>query len=403
MKKRLLTLAALLTMASSAFAFSMGERFFEIKTNIPVNLSTNGLGLGDLLQEEMVIDFPKIFDSIGEKDMEVHLFTSPELDLNLRFGKLFKLGFQAGVDTDIFAGLTNDTIALFAKGNPNGEALGAGVKFGGDVFAYARVPVSFKVKKLELGIVPTLFIPVVHAETKKAGASIQNTSDGTFILKASAEASIYSAFSTEIVNGGSFSFETFDTNIFMKSAGFDLGLSGKYEIIPDLKAKASIQCPIVPGKLASQTSVKCEVEMAKNLLDSTKDKDLTNDFSGLVSEAYDGKINRPLSFMAGVDYSMLNESFVVDGSVGFGIGNPFSDQSVFYPQYEARAKLEFIKMVGVTVSTNYMKQVFAHNAAVKLNLRLVELDAGISLSGTTLPASFSAKGIGGFVTVSVGF
>lgn len=403
MKKRILVLAALLTMASSAFAFSMGERFFEIKVNLPVNISNNGIGLNDVLKEEMVIDFPKIFDSIGEKDLELHLFTSPEIDLNLRFGKLFKLGFQTGVDTDFYVGLTNDTIALFARGNPNGEPLGAGVAVGGDVFAYTRVPFSFDVDKLELAFVPTLFVPVLHAQTKSAGGSIQNDSDGTFTVKASAEAVIYSAFASNIVNGGQFAFDSFDTATFMKSAGFDMGVSGKYPIIPNLKAKASLQCPIVPGKLASQTTVKYEMEMAKNLLDSSKNKEMTTVNEEPTTEAYNGRINRPLTFMAGVEYSLFKELIVVDGSVGFGVGNPFSGESTFYPQYEAKATVDFLKMIGCTLSTNYIKQVFAHSAAFKLNLRLVEVDAGISLSGTTLPASFAARGLGAFVAVSIGF
>lgn len=402
MKKTLVIFAALLAMTSSVFAFSMGERFVEVRVNLPVSFSNNGICFNDIMQEEAVIDFTKINDSIKNNDLNFRMLASPEVDLNLRFGKNVHIGFQSGVDASVDASITKEGIELLAEGNPDGGPLGAGGGIGGDVFAYARMPVSFKVKKLELSVTPSVFVPVIHVAPNNINVTVKNEADGTFILSGDAGVSIYSAASPSDIDVNNINLGNIQLGGLMGNAGADLAVGAKYPVLKNLKVTGSLQMPVVPGKLLSKTSTNYHFEMSKNLFDSSKDSEFKTTNDGMKTEAYSGTINRPLNLMAGVEYVPVKDMVYVDGSVGLGIGNPFSTEAKCYLQYTAGARVNLINLLEVKASTQYMNQVFSHNIGFMLNLRVVEVDWGASLTGTSLPASFSMQGLGAYVTVCVG-
>jgi hypothetical protein len=55
------------------------------------------------------------------------------------------------------------------------------------------------------------------------------------------------------------------------------------------------------------------------------------------------------------------------------------------------------------LSHSYIDQLFRNEFAVAVNIRLVEVDAGISLQSASFAKSFTGAGLGAFVTVSIGF
>lgn len=402
MKKTLVIFAALVAMVSSAFAFSMGERFVEVRVNLPASVSNNGISLNDIMQEEAIIDFVKINESIKNNDLNFKLFTSPEVDLNLRFGKKVRIGFQAGVDANVEACVTKEAIELFAKGNPDGGPLSAGGGFGGDIFAYSRMPVYMKIKKLELTVTPTVFVPMVHVVPDNINVTVENDEDGTFNITGKAGVTVYSALSPSEFDMNNFNMSNIQTDRIFGNSGADLAIAAKYPVLKQLKVGCAVQVPVLPGKLLSKSTVGYQIDFKKNLFDSSKDSEDVMMLEEMKTEAYSGKLHRPLTFMAGVDYEPVKDTVFVNGSVGFGLKNPFSSESVFYPQYTVGAKVNLINLVAVSASTQYVNQVFSHNFGAMINLRIVELDVGASLTGTSLPASFTMQGLGGYVTLCVG-
>jgi hypothetical protein len=88
---------------------------------------------------------------------------------------------------------------------------------------------------------------------------------------------------------------------------------------------------------------------------------------------------------------------------GVGIRYPFSDNYAVYPEYTAGLGLSLFGALGVDVSSAYLNQIFIHKIGVMLNVRVLEIDAALSLQGSDFVNSFSMSGIGAAVGVRFGF
>ncbi len=67
MKKLIITCALFASLMTAAFAENIfSHRFFEIKIDVPVAVSNNFIGITDIFKEKVVIDLPKIADSMGK-------------------------------------------------------------------------------------------------------------------------------------------------------------------------------------------------------------------------------------------------------------------------------------------------------------------------------------------------
>ena len=65
MKKLILSFALFASLFTAAFAENLfSHRFFEIKLDVPVNVSNNLIAVADIFKEKVVIDLPKIADDI---------------------------------------------------------------------------------------------------------------------------------------------------------------------------------------------------------------------------------------------------------------------------------------------------------------------------------------------------
>ena len=91
------------------------------------------------------------------------------------------------------------------------------------------------------------------------------------------------------------------------------------------------------------------------------------------------------------------------GGVGLGVYHPFLEDAFPYPEYYLSAGLNFLDFLKAKVSTEYTNQLFKHQFAADLNIRIIEIECGVSLQSTNLAKSFSKTGFGGYAVVSFGF
>ncbi|MBQ5472653.1 MAG: hypothetical protein IIT58_11730, partial [Treponema sp.] len=114
-------------------------------------------------------------------------------------------------------------------------------------------------------------------------------------------------------------------------------------------------------------------------------------------------IHRPLKFNVYLDKNLLGSLFNARAGAGFGIRRPFCDAAVFYPEYYLGFGINLIDMIKVGVSTQYKDQLFIHQLGTTFNIRLIQLDLGISSQSSSFKKSLSVGGVGAYAYLTVGF
>ena len=79
------------------------------------------------------------------------------------------------------------------------------------------------------------------------------------------------------------------------------------------------------------------------------------------------------------------------------------DETQFYVDYSVAGRLSLWNILSLSLSHSYMDEIFKNEIALALNIRLAEVDAGVSFQSPSFTKSFTGAGVGAFVTVCVGF
>ncbi|MCQ2597217.1 MAG: hypothetical protein MJ181_05155 [Treponema sp.] len=403
MKKIISCLFALVVLSSAAFSESIGFRYFELKFDVPAAISNNALGTKDIFQEELVIDFDKIASSLPKDGFIVAANTKPSFAVSLNLESV-SVGYEAGLEVYGSLNISRSIFDFLAKGNKLNEEISASASGNFDVFAFNRVPVQVCTDNYLIGVTPTVFTPVAHAEVTKTKVSVQNKADGTVAAKGEYEVAIMSALQDESIKNEMY-LENY--NELFSNVGFDVGLSVNVPIIYGLEAKGIAQVPMVPGRLHSKAISKGSFAYDINLLDDEKSKNPEFKSEDLMVYSCNDTIHRPFELMGGVEYKPFVDGWnwlYVSGMVGLGVKYPFSSKAIAYPQYQAIGHIETpFSILGMTLSTEYMNQMFKHEIGFQLNARLIELDWGLSLCGADFAGSLAGKGYGVYMTLCMGF
>ena len=88
MKKILLSLVLFTSLIGASFAESFfAHRFFEIKVDVPVNVSNNLVSLTDIFKETAIIDLPQIADNVAFNGASIKANASPSIGIKLDIPK----------------------------------------------------------------------------------------------------------------------------------------------------------------------------------------------------------------------------------------------------------------------------------------------------------------------------
>ena len=107
MKKLVVSFVLFISLISASFAENFfAHRFFEIKVDVPVNVSNNLIGLTDVLQESVVIDLPQMADNIKFVGAAIKANADPSVSINLDIPRGLIFGLQVGAEADVGVGLS---------------------------------------------------------------------------------------------------------------------------------------------------------------------------------------------------------------------------------------------------------------------------------------------------------
>lgn len=417
--KRLLTFLSLnlillpLCFAQISESDYFSNRFFEIKTDIPFQFSNNYFSISDIFGTEdgtVVIDLKDMADSLPKSGFNLASSFSPTVGFDINARK-FGFGVLAGFDSSANVTLGKELFDFLGYGNELYEDINVDGNVNIDLFAYAKVPVAFNINKFEFLVAPSMFIPIVHCSSDKFYATVSNKADGTIAVNAAADLSLYSiiALSEIIDNEGNFiadmtTVSTMLSNSFQKKTfGFDLEGTVGWNMSDNLKISANYRFPIVPGKLNYKTSY--NYSLSYEVTTSTISES-TSDSSSKLGDTEDCvySINRPLKLNVSADFKpFYNNYFVLSAMGGLGVRHLFSSEVVYFPEYSFGLKSSLASILTSKLRTSYIEQVFIHQVAFGLNVRVIELEVGISSQSSSFVSALKGSGLGAFVTLQVGF
>lgn len=433
MKKIALSFVLFISLISASFAENFfAHRFFEIKVDVPVNVSNNLVALKDILQETAVIDLREIANNVSFDGASIKANAFPTFGIKLDIPRGLILGLSVGAQADVGVGLSKDLFEFLGKGNVdmgNEFEMKASNTYA-DVFATATLNGGWNFKKSRLEVSATLFNSIAHFDASDTTARIyMDDESNTTGFEAKVNAKGYTAVNTEEISNVNALLNSINGNM-----GFDLGAKYQRDLSRYLTVGASIQMPIVPSRLNIGYTVEYDYNKEFNLDEMIgkdgdsgesaqsgsevpkmeEDEEKSTSFLGdpvLLDTPY--SIHRPMKIGVSADFHPFGTLLTTSGYLGLAVRHPFAsainqanggvNETQFYVDYSIAGRLSLWNILSLSLSHSYMDQIFKNEFAVALNIRLVEVDAGVSFQSPTFTKSFTGAGVGAFVTVCVGF
>ncbi len=375
----------------------LSERFFEIQFGVPVDFSNNAISFDDVFKKELTLDLAKIANEMPSEGLNLIVDTKPYVAINLNIA-FIHLGMSAGVDVYEKMGISKDFFDFLGKGNEVGETLTFDFNNYTDLFAFCEADVGIDFSNFSIHVTPSLFVPIFSSSGSVAKVTFLNDEEGNINLNMNTNFGVYSNFDMYD--------ENFLSDLFSNGNGFDVGVSASLPFGRKLVFSGKARIPIVPGSYQYKYSSYYEATTTMNLLDSSLNSSETNgnikDFS---KEVLEEKIyiNRPMKFNLYADYLLMGNVLKLRAGGGMGVFRPFLTDSFTYPEYYFSAGINLFDFIKASISTEYTSQIFKHQIALGINVRLIELDCGVSLQSTDFMKSFSNNGFGAYAIVSIGF
>lgn len=375
----------------------LSERFFEYQIGVPVDISNNAINLDDIFQKTLTLDLTKIAEEMPSEGLNIIVNTKPYMAINLNIACIH-IGMKAGVDVYEKMGISKDLFDFLGKGNEVGETLTFDFNNYTDLFAFCEADVGIDFDKFSIHVIPSLFAPVFSSSGSIAKVTFLNDEEGNIIFTIDTDVSVYSnldAFNEKMVS-----------DLFSSGTGFDMGVAASLPFGSKLTFSGTARFPIVPGSYKYVYSSSYETTMTMNILDSASNSsDSDGNIQDLSKEVLNERvyINRPMKFNLYANYYPMGNIVQFCAGAGIGVYHPFLNESFVYPEYYLSAGVNLIDLIKASISTEYTNQIFKHQIAFGINIRLIEIDCGVSLQSTNLMKSFSNNGFGAYAIVSIGF
>jgi len=394
MKKIFALIFASIIFVTSLSAAWFDDRFFELAVDLPFGLSNNSIKIGDILKEDLVIDLREIAEKMPEEGLSFYMYSNPSLSFRLRI-KNFTFGGKSGVEGFGSAAISKDLFDYLGKGNYFGQTLNISQNVNSDVFAVQEFFASFNVKRFKVTVRPAVFFPFFHITSNNGNLRIENDEEGNLKVNYKSSLEVYSALDYK---KGKVSF----------SPGFDIATSLTYPLFDFLSLTGNLRFPVFPGQLGYKFSVDTEMNF-----ETSADKIISGDlgsrnFDSEVSSASSASytINRPLKFSLFADFTPFGDWVLFTGGLGMGFRHPFTDDKdsfEVFGEYYLGGKIMLGNILSAGLSSQYYEKLFIHQIDFKANVRIFELDFGISSQSSDFLKSCSGGGIGSFITVRMGF
>ncbi|MBO5606883.1 MAG: hypothetical protein J5930_03225 [Treponema sp.] len=419
--KRIIAICIMFAAGLSCLSAEMNprKRYIEMQWGFDVYAGQNAMNLTDIFQKELVLDFPQIYRNIGNGPLSIDVgLNTTAYDFSAVFGG-WGAGIRAGISGYGTFSVSNDMVQLLAEGNTLDEEQTTSFSLSSGVFINCDIPFYFKVGKLRFVATPSAFVPMLYIPASNVTVKYTMHSDGSMDLVGSTTANVYSLaaqnFSMQDTTK-SVSEMTFDAEKIFQSLGVDLSLAVEYPLFKNLDLGGYATVPIIPGRLNKRLSGGTIVSIhADPVLGTALNGSNPFTVTGpdtkpwIVEDAETFYVNRPMRLGAEVAWRPFGGNwFVLHGRVGGAMRNPFGKDftwnlNYIYPEYKFALQLTGLYVFGFDISTEYTDRVFTHSAGIRLNIRVLELDATVGISSPSFLSSFTPDGVKASISMKMGF
>ena len=403
MKKILACIFAVSIISTAAFSKNFfSQRYFEIKVGTDVDFSNNLFTANELMVKDLEIDLRKLAQECPESGFNLRAGASPNLALNLNI-KSFHLGIDAGVD--VYESLTvgKSLFDFLGYGNTIGEESKFTLDNNTEVFAYSQVDLGLKIGKVRFNVKPAVFLPLMSIRESGGTITVKNDTDGNMIASMDLDMDVYSIAEIQQTSYGKIVIDPEKLQAaFTKGYGFDIAGGLGVDVSDSFIIGATCRIPVLPGHLNYKSNVKTGFDFKMKVTDYQNAETTKQDVT-ITSTETNLAVHRPLKASLYIDKNMLGTLFNLHAAGGIGIRSPFCDQAIIYPEYYVGFTLNVFDIFRLGVSTEYTDQVFIHQVGTTVNIRLIQIDLGLSSQSSDFKKSWSVPGVGAYAYVTVGF
>ena len=402
------------------------SRYVELGIDLTAGADENVMPISEILVKDLVIDFSKIADSLGDDGMVINGNGDADFFFNLNFGKKFSMGSFIDLDLSARLGMSKDLFELLGSGNEVDTPIVASVNAGMEMYAEIGAPVKINIGKFGIKVTPSYFLPIVYMPQPEATITATMKSDGTVTAEGVADFSVYSLFNMGTIFDSNFNFvgtsallssmtDTASMFGLLQEGGIDLTAEVEYPLVKSLDVGIYTRVPVVQSKLKYVTSgtVTYTAALTQSLLESYtsgSSASFTTDgptFSGVSFDESTYGVNRPFRLGAEGAWRPFGKWCTFRPLVGVAARNPFGEdfnwKTSVYPEYSLGVDMRFFYVIGLNFTTSYTEQIFAQTAGFTFNLRVFELDVKVASTSASFVDSWLLSGATAFVGIRAGF
>ncbi|MDR2633163.1 MAG: hypothetical protein LBC51_06025 [Treponema sp.] len=405
MKKRISVVLLVLSLGS--LWAEKPRRYVEAGFILGAGFANNYLKYADFFNDEHIIRIN--FNQMGRYDFNLVSDMAAQTFLNVS-GERFSVGVFTGLEGMFYGSISKQLFKLLSDGN-TGSYSKADFAFGGAVFADTGINVETQLGKLRLRISPAVFLPLVYIPKPKKTALTIRTGEDTMSITGTVALDIYSP--VKLGSGGDLSVDMSGLSQVMDSGalGFDLTLGAEYPLASMLDAGILVShIPIGLSRLSHQAKMQAEFGFndqvsEASLLDQLKEGNVDDilhigdpEFSFSRGVFY---VSRPMRFDLYSRIKFIGNLLVLRPHAGLSLFTPYGDLPCFNAGLEGQFNVWWL--LQLSLSSGYEELVWKHRFGLILNLRVVQLDLGLSTQSQEFTESFALSGLGLSLGMHVGF
>ena len=390
---------------------SKPHRIFEIGVDSNAAFANSTLGFKDVFKKHVELDLKKIANEMPDDGFSIAINETESFFINLNASSRFRFSLFSGLDTSAHFNIEKDLFELLGSGMNIGEKKTVDVTGNADSFYNMGLSYQTIIKGYGIKISPSLFVPLAYIPKTTATGSVYTTEDGHIVAKAEADVDIYTAVSMHDFMEEKKSIDNLDLSFgkLLSNGGFDLSFEIERNWLHGFNAGLYTRIPLISGTLKYKMSTRVwaifEETNALGYLNDTESHTNEHGHDDFVySDNENYKVHRPLKLGINATYMPFGAFFKIQPSLGFAVKNPYSSDSIFYPEYALDLRLSLVHNIfNFNLGTAYQNQIFQQRFGFGLNLRVLEVIAQASMCGTNLKSSFDRSGYAAMVGVRIGF
>jgi hypothetical protein len=403
-------LAALLFFCSalSLWAQDKPHRFVEAGFDARASFSNSYLRTGDVFQENITLDISQMAGELGN-GLGVFFDTRGKFFLNFNLGALWSFGFFTGLDALGQFKIPQSMVELLTEGNDLDKTYSDKLGLGAAVFYEAGFRVSAKIRRIKFTVRPAYFLPLAYMSNTRVNYAFALEDNGTLTMEGNYNVEMYTPFPREGITAlkdGNIAAlpETVGIADTLKKGGVDVVLRAEYPVYHNFVIGASLgHIPLAAARLTEKYSLSGGFKLFKTLDDVINNNFDLPDIA--MNDAYGAgrkAVYRP--FKVGFDavYRPFNIRLVTLRPELALVFNSIYDSPV-YLDCGITGELNLADIFVIALGSRFEDLVWKERIGLTLNLRLIELIAGITTQSQQFLRSFQGAGFGVDIGVRVGF